>query len=694
MNRYITRTITFALTCVAKMPGITKGAEGDGGTNLFEKRDRWIEELYWEMQERTKKTSRTGHMTLLGISKEIRDASEISRKPIDSDTSVWESLRQDLLDAYGYSGPELTDLIKPEYDAALGKIDTVVQTKHVQNRKKSVVNKQKRDETFSKIQTLIEKLQTPEAAVASWHDLMAGCKDMHDASLTRDRIGYLRESMFTILEDRYINTGLGGPLDTLIQILDADHTSIYRGQETLDELGPASSFEETSEPRLNETERLALCDRLVAIAPDRRDVVVWLRIKDAYLPETDSVSYGAITFYEGRRLSWLVANPIELEDAYTVKPVELLDPEVQKFRASDEPDAYFGFPNEPLVVYVRVSLVDVPIHKAEEEARTLLQAVLDVSYLDDNQWNVMGGHLRFVSGSFFYRALEWGRREPFEGRLFIENDHTLAKLKTLDSAPKTINQDSIEDAQPILKLINDVLKTKHGDLESVIMASVRSAEHVKSWVAGEGPPWSTFVNNYLADATLKLRLRIMVGNYLHSAATNPPSHYPPDYEAEAMLRHVQDEAEEERGAYNIVAISKHLDQLRKVQKDTALARPLRDLALILKDSASVQAHFDSDRKRIITLAQRLRRSRNAAVHGGVLSLDAYDSMANFSFDLALQALNVAMRSIFEGVDKKTVFEAYRTDNSSLLDEFVDSLDLNVLYQDTALRKTKKVPITP
>lgn len=151
------------------------------------------------------------------------------------------------------------------------------------------------------------------------------------------------------------------------------------------------------------------------------------------------------------------------------------------------------------------------------------------------------------------------------------------------------------------------------------MASVRSAEHVKSWVAGEGPPWSTFVNNYLADATLKLRLRIMVGNYLHSAATNPPSHYPPDYEAEAMLRHVQDEAEEERGAYNIVAISKHLDQLRKVQKDTALARPLRDLALILKDSASVQAHFDSDRKRIITLAQRLRRSRNAAVHGGVLS---------------------------------------------------------------------------
>ena len=69
-------------------------------------------------------------------------------------------------------------------------------------------------------------------------------------------------------------------------------------------------------------------------------------------------------------------------------------------------------------------------------------------------------------------------------------------------------------------------------------------------------------------------------------------------------------------------------------------------------------------------------------------------MANFSFDLALQALNVAMRSIFEGVDKKTVFEAYRTDNSSLLDEFVDSLDLNVLYQDTALRKTKKVPITP
>lgn len=141
--------------------------------------------MHHEMQVRTKKTSRTSHMTLLGIAKEIRDASGITRKPIDSDTRVWDSLKQDLLDAYGYSGPELTDLIKTEYDVALSKTKSEVQTKRMQNRDTIVVNKQNRDETFPKIQTLIEKLLTPKAAVAAWHDFLVSCKHMEDSSKTR-----------------------------------------------------------------------------------------------------------------------------------------------------------------------------------------------------------------------------------------------------------------------------------------------------------------------------------------------------------------------------------------------------------------------------------------------------------------------------------------------------------------------------
>ncbi|SCY75974.1 hypothetical protein SAMN02799641_02868 [Rhodococcus erythropolis] len=497
--------------------------------------------------------------------------------------------------------------------------------------------------------------------------------------------------MFAILEDRYIETGWTSPIGDLVEIANANHQIIYSSRQKLgDDVEEVQSFEDMAKPQLDEEGRMNLCDRIVGSEPDRRDVVIWLRIKDAHLPSEDSVAYGPITLYEGKGLAYMVTDPTALATAYSITPVELLDDEVQKFRAEQEADEYFGFPYEPLVVYARISLVDIPVHRAEKEARSLLKAVLDLTYPDENQWNIMGGHLQFASGTFFYRNLEWGRREPIKSKLFIENDHTFAKLKNMTDSPKTINQQSIEDAQPILKLINAVLKTKDDDLESVIMASVRSVEHVKSWVVGEGPSWSSFINNYLMGATLKLRLRHTIGQYLYVAAANPPGHYPPDRKVVESWRKIIDEVRSSDRSYNIVKIHDHVDELIKIQAETVFARPLRDLQLILKDTAALKSQLEYDRTRVGALAQRLRRSRNAAVHGGVLSQDACESMANFAFDLALQALNVSMKSIFEGVDKKSLFDSYRDESTNLLDSFSDTLDLSVLFEDTASRKTKKV----
>lgn len=85
--------------------------------------------------------------------------------------------------------------------------------------------------------------------------------------------------------------------------------------------------------------------------------------------------------------------------------------------------------------------------------------------------------------------------------------------------------------------------------------------------------------------------------------------------------------------------------LAGIYADHWLWRRLAETAHILSSGPTLAAEFSADKHRATALTKRLTRSRNAAVHGGVLSEQACATTVDFASTLARQALGIVVRAI-------------------------------------------------
>ena len=102
---------------------------------------------------------------------------------------------------------------------------------------------------------------------------------------------------------------------------------------------------------------------------------------------------------------------------------------------------------------------------------------------------------------------------------------------------------------------------------------------------------------------------------------------------------------------NLRAVLEHVDDLINIAPDSSEARVrLEELKQRTVDQSAAKRWLDELEEKFDKSNARLRRARNALMHGGPLVTSSIDGVAHFSTNLAYMALGVAVNLLLNGDD--------------------------------------------
>jgi hypothetical protein len=516
----------------------------------------------------------------------------------------------------------------------------------------------KRPHVLAKAHALGALLQRDDTISAAWRDLVAACRSSDHLLYPTERVKFLRDAVVALCTHRKQDLGPFGPLHTAATLLLGNDLDVRRAQVILGDIEGLGKFEIGRDSDLTPDALENLAARSVAAPSPDGDYVVWFRMAPAFVKGGPSASHGDVTFYKASQLATALTDPDVVREMFDVIPEELLIEEVRQFQASTEngPTDTRGFQwQDPALVYARVEVHDVKRHLAVARAQVLLDAILQVNGTPEDAWKVLGGHLLFgESQRFHYHSIEWGPKEPRDfGQLYYENDHFTDSLQEMTNDAHVITAESAQALAPVLRLQTELLDIPPSDAEATVRAAVRAIEHCNTWATRGALDWAAFIEEYLLDV-------YTVETFAHRAVTNAfdaAVRYLPDHSPGA---HAQPDLETIRADIttndwgNQIVRSKtvaHTSTLRRIYTDHWLGRRLAELDDTLSSARALAAAFQEEQTRTNARVARLRRSRNAAIHGGPLSTAACESIADFARRIARMALNNVIRAT---VDNETV----------------------------------------
>jgi hypothetical protein len=449
-----------------------------------------------------------------------------------------------------------------------------------------------------------------------------------------------------------------GPLHTAVAVLLGSELDVRRAQIILGDIEGLGEFEIGRDSDLTPDTLENLAARSVAAPSPDGDYVVWFRMAPAFVKGGPSASHGDVTFYQATRLATALTDPDVVREMFDVVPDELLIEEIRQFQTSTDngPSDTRGFEwQDPALVYARAEVHDVKRHLAVTRAQVLLDAILHVNGTPEDAWKVLRGHLLFgETERFQYHSVEWGLKVPRDfGQLYYENDHFTDSLKEMTNDGHVITAESAQALAPVLRLQTELLDVPPSDSEAAVRAAVRAIEHCNTWATRGALDWAGFIEEYLLDVyTVETFAHRAVTNAFDAAVRYLPDHSPgtpaqPDLEA---IR--ADITTNDWG--NRIVRSKtvaHTSTLRGIYTGHWLGRRLAELDDTLASAGTLAAAFQEEQSRVNARVDRLRRSRNAAIHGGPLSAAACESIADFARQIARMALNNVIRAT---VDNETV----------------------------------------
>jgi hypothetical protein len=168
---------------------------------------------------------------------------------------------------------------------------------------------------------LRKRLQDPAVAVAAWRDLVDACTD---TTTTSDVVAFRRDLFRSLLRAAGASARSIGQL--LAGIL---HDSAAFVAEAKDQLGEISPDADRPWPRqdtpagLSETERLALCERMLQAPPRAADHVVWLAFAKARIGAS-TLKMGPVTFYPVHVVQGIIG---QAASSSNLLPTELVNPD-------------------------------------------------------------------------------------------------------------------------------------------------------------------------------------------------------------------------------------------------------------------------------------------------------------------------------------------------------------------------------
>lgn len=669
-------------------PSYSRGGSSLMSPEIFQQRSRWLEELGEYLRDEAQVICEAAYMTLPAITDEIVEAANDPRTHTAQQAYDWLSRANDLDDALTWLGPDSRAVV----DAAVIDLHTSITAGLLATKNgKPSLDDSKRPDVARKATVVVAQLQQDNVLAAAWCDLVAACKTVDHTVFPVERVKYLRDNVFALCRRRKQDPGAFGPIDTAYEVLLGSDRTVRRAQSILGDALNTPEPGVSSDSSLSLVELETLAARSIVARTPTGDFVVWFRIARAYIRGATSTSHGDVTFYPATSLAVTVTDHDAARKLYDVVPEELLTQEVRATQLSDTdgPDGHRGFEHTPALVYARVAVQGVERHLAESRARTLLDAVLKVGGTPDDLWQILRGSLIFGDKlRYNYHSLSWGPKEEYVSHaLDYENDYFTKTLGRLADQGATITARSAEALIPVLRLQDELDHAPDEDPEAVVRAAVRAIEHCNTRTEQGHLSWADFLSRYLLDFyTVETFAHRAVQGVFAAAVANIPDHSPGAPRVPELGRVAEDIQEDK--SHGLIVRSKtvtHTPVLRRLYKDHWLARSLAELDDTLATANALSVAFDAETKRVDTSTARLRRTRNAAIHGGPISATACQTIAPFARRIAGLALSNVIEATINGVQVEAHTRGRRSRYQQRVQNLTVTGDLENLFDLPAVR---------
>jgi hypothetical protein len=550
---------------------------------------------------------------------------------------AWSQLVSDLRLSFKHLGPALHRRLDPHLRATMSSLEL-----------EEDASPRDRARASRTLTSLLAALDSGEAVVAAWHDLLT----VYRNTAASPELCDLRESQLAALARlRGLDwTFLPGRLGRTL----AGHGDL------VDSLAEGESRFGAKVDNRPVAERQASCDIYLAQGVPEADVVVWVAISDLAIWRW-VIELDRIRFYDGRWWSSVVkAGAGQL-------PPELAD------RTQMELDSlFFGLLNrdedaDPFVV-ARVELANIRLPSAVERAQSVAEEVMLAAGLRAGelrgvpfQGGVVFSNGQVVGGNTF--SLEGDFAAARRGR---PNDRALGE-SLLDLEPKLLTAVHSDDQRLAVALtsVDWLRETKDLTASQQLGLSLRAIEQVFSetdnrhWRAAVYErlrhPWALArIEDLLVEVVYRAVLALGGG-----AMTVPPT--------EQQRADFLEGREYIMGGetFKLRRAVQRLGWLRqRTDGGSRLARELRTLESRLSSGQAAAKWLDEIEVEFARNLNRVHRLRNAILHGYPIHRDVVAASSTFARAISIHAAHALINATATGQDLAKHLNALRDDYAS------------------------------
>ncbi|WP_433664705.1 hypothetical protein ACQPW1_22680 [Nocardia sp. CA-128927] len=618
--------------------------------------DHWLSEMIAVLDSRF--TVYVEPMTLPAATAELLAWLDDHRQFISAQYDDWQSMLDDFRDAFTAAGPKLRRAVEHWYQTVESQFVTLFTISIDANGTTSPsIDEQTRVTTRSAAAALQAHLGSDQPVKAAWVDLQQACMSLTQSV---EDIEFKRKCLWALAQTRRQDTSSRfGLRRQLVEVMRGIKTTRPPEQQHPQPAESAISTPDVVSPHQADAlawwQRAQLCEQILLRSPRKADCIVWLRFASAYSYQ-DEVTHGQVTLYIAQRLGASVGHP-EWAHNFTVVPHEVLD-----LPPATEENDRLGWASEPGMVYARVFLPDIEIHLAPVQASTLVSALVQVSEPHPETWSLLEGHLLFADDHLLTSWGWWPSDLPDLPPQFPFNDAVSRRIELMDSTSRSLDTATVEQLAAALALSNALKRARDEGAEATVMAAVRAIEHVNAWAVGGRSAWANFACTYFKKATARAQLVAFLGDFAQTATTEVPDPSPDADTPPPDLGDIHEDLWTSSAGvdyFNVKKAIAHLTRLREIYQQHWLHRGLAEMESVFASGRAVAARLDTYGRRFDAHLRRLKRIRNATVHGGPVTPDSCESVATFAYHLGHFCLNQVITAYLTGTDIAVHLDNFR-----------------------------------
>jgi hypothetical protein len=258
----------------------------------------------------------------------------------------------------------------------------------------------------------------------------------------------------------------------------------------------------------------------------------------------------------------------------------------------------------------------------------------------------------------------WGPREDAPPIFSAHSDRTGWDIEVMALNNRRLDAASLHDLQDAIGMSTALKLATAESPKATVMAAVRAIEHVNAWTTGGVDDWADFARHYFKKAQCLGWLIRLLDRFtlisLHSRgdlAGNVAAQQEV-FEIESQIKRFK----YDRDRYDRRVAADKVEALQRIFTDHWLSRGLGELKATLPSPTGRRAQLEEYGRRFDLQRRRLKRLRNAAIHGGPVSDSACQSVEGFAAGLGHRCLDEAIRALLTGIDIESHMARYRADS--------------------------------